>query len=302
VATLSPTLVVPIITEIAAERRMYLPMAGLVALFVAGGFEIVHRLLTGPNPRSPAARSGAAQIDRRAVTIVGAAGVLLSIGYCMLDARRLAMFETPLALWQDALVHQPGSSISQFNVGITLQTLGRQQEAIPHFEEAIRIKPDDGGTHNNLGFALMMVGRAPEAIPHIEKAIALKPDSAAAQNNLGMVLTNLGRPSEAIPHFQKALALKPKYAEAAVNLGVLLGRAGQPQAAVDQLEQALAWDPLLLDAFAPLTTAYMDLGQTATAVATAERAVAVARSLGRNDVAQQFTAWLAEHRSAAPAK
>src|SRR5262249_50656539 len=33
-AILSPTLVVPIITEMAAERRMYLPLASLLALFV----------------------------------------------------------------------------------------------------------------------------------------------------------------------------------------------------------------------------------------------------------------------------
>ncbi len=290
VAILSPTLVVPVITEIAAERRMYLPLAALVALAVGGVYVVLERRLVR---RWSASR--AAPVDRRPMFIVGAAGLLLALIYGALDAKRVAMFNDPLLIWQDALVHQPGSAISQFSVGITLTSLGRPQEAIPHFEEAVQLRPNDGGTHNNYGFALMLVGRAPEALPHIEKAIRLKPDSAAAQNNMGLVLSSLGRPGEALPHFQRALELEPQYADAAVNLGTLLGRAGQAQAAVDQLRKALSWAPDHLEAFAPLMTNYMDLGQTAEATATARRAVIVARDQGRTDLADQFTGWLQEH-------
>ena len=38
---LSPTLVVPIATEPVAERRMYLPLAALAAVFVAGLYALV---------------------------------------------------------------------------------------------------------------------------------------------------------------------------------------------------------------------------------------------------------------------
>ena len=40
---LSPTFVVPIVTEVAAERRMYLPLAGLVMLAVAGGYVLAQQ-------------------------------------------------------------------------------------------------------------------------------------------------------------------------------------------------------------------------------------------------------------------
>ena len=39
-AILSPTFFVPIVTEMAAERRMYLPLAALVVLFVVGGYQL----------------------------------------------------------------------------------------------------------------------------------------------------------------------------------------------------------------------------------------------------------------------
>ena len=203
VAILSPTLVVPIITEVAAERRMYLPMAGLVSLAIVGSYELLCLFLTHSK------RKAGGTADRRPLVFTCGAASLIALIYGALDVKRLAMFEEPLVLWQDAIVHQPGSSVSQFNVGITLSTQGRQAESIPYFEEAIRIKPDDGGTHNNLGFALLMTGLTAEAIEHIHRAIQLKPDSAAAHNNLGMALSGLGRMQEAGQEFGAALDCSP---------------------------------------------------------------------------------------------
>ena len=47
-AILSPTLVVPIVTEVAAERRMYLPLAALVAIAVVGAYRVLARLADSP--------------------------------------------------------------------------------------------------------------------------------------------------------------------------------------------------------------------------------------------------------------
>ncbi len=41
---LSPTLIVPIVSEVAAERRMYLPLAALAALVVIGGYRIAQQM------------------------------------------------------------------------------------------------------------------------------------------------------------------------------------------------------------------------------------------------------------------
>jgi len=291
-AILAPTLVVPIITEVAAERRMYLPLAALVAIAVVGGYELARRIADRPAPRARvASRSG---MPLMAVVV---AALLLACIASAVSARRLAVYNEPLELWQDALAFQPDSPLVRINLGITLIACGRAQEAIPHFEEAIRIKPHDGGTHNNLGFCLIKIGQPQEAIEHIERAIELSPDSAEAQNNMGLALAAVGRTTEAVDHFKQALELKHAYADAQVNLGVALGRLGRPQEAIVYLQQALRLDPDHPDAFAPLLHAYIELGRPADAIATAQRALQVARSQGRTEHANQFAAWLAEQRA-----
>jgi len=60
---------------------------------------------------------------------------------------------------------------------VVLSRTGRSQDAIPHFEAAIRIRPDYADAHYNLGVALAEIpGRLPEAIVHFEAAERIRPD------------------------------------------------------------------------------------------------------------------------------
>ena len=68
--------------------------------------------------------------------------------------------------------------------------------------------------HNNLGVTLKELGRLDEALASYNQAIALKPDYAEPHNNLGVALTDLGRLDEALASYNQAIALKPDYAEA----------------------------------------------------------------------------------------
>ena len=53
-----------------------------------------------------------------------------------------------------------------------------------HFEQALRIRPDDAEAHYNLGVALEQVGRLQEAMVHYEHALWINPDHAKAQKAL----------------------------------------------------------------------------------------------------------------------
>jgi len=70
-----------------------------------------------------------------------------------------------------------------------------------------------------LGAALKELGRLDEAIACYNQAIALKPDFAEAHSNLGNVLKELGRLDEALTSYNQAIALKPDFAEVYINLG-----------------------------------------------------------------------------------
>ena len=63
-----------------------------------------------------------------------------------------------------------------------MEQTGRVQEAIQHYEQALRINPDYAVAHYNLGVALEQAGRMPEAIQHYEQALRIKPDFVEAQN------------------------------------------------------------------------------------------------------------------------
>jgi len=141
------------------------------------------------------------------------------------------------------------------NIGAGLEHAGRVQEAIGHFEQALRINPDLAGAHCNLGVALRRMGRIQEAIKHYEQALRLEPDHAEVHNNLGVALEQTGRVQEAIGQYEQALRIQPDSVEAHYNLGMALLKVGRVQDAIEHYEQVLQLKPDFAEARAKLQLA-----------------------------------------------
>jgi tetratricopeptide (TPR) repeat protein len=148
---------------------------------------------------------------------------------------------------------------AHYNLGIALVQAGRVREAIEHYEQALRIKPDFAEAHNNLGNALLHLGKLAEEIGQYEQALRIKPDYAEAHYNLGNALLRLGKVSEAIGYYQQALRIKPDFAEAHYNLGIALVQVGRVQEAIEHYEQALRIKPDMAEARAKLQLAQQAL-------------------------------------------
>jgi tetratricopeptide (TPR) repeat protein len=157
------------------------------------------------------------------------------------------------------------------SLGISLGALGRQQEAIEHWKQAIQIEPDYAEAHYNLGVALMHMGNLEDAIEHYEQALRIKPDYAEAHNNLGVVLMGLGRAPEAAAQFEQVLRLNPASAGTHNNLGNALLRAGRIQDAISHYQQALQINPDHLEAHYGLAKALLGLGRAPEAAAQFEQ-------------------------------
>ena len=64
--------------------------------------------------------------------------------------------------------------------------------------------------HNNQGAALMQLGRAAEAVPLFQAALGLQPDNADAHHNLATAFKATGMLTEAVAQYEMCLARSPE--------------------------------------------------------------------------------------------
>ncbi len=262
----SPTLVVPIITEQAADRRMYVPLTAIVALATGG----VYWLLIRGSQRASASTSPRLDIQCRRPTLV----LLLaaSVAFSVLSWHRLRVYDSEVDVWKDVLANNSNNPEAYHAFGFQLQRAGRDADAIEQFQKALKLQPDHASAHLNMGLSLKRLGRLPEAIAEYRKAIAITPESALAHDNLGNALQAAGDIKGAIEQYRAAIALKPNFADAYNNLGVALLSQQHPQEAIEQFSQALDLKPDLVDANVNLGKALLADGRPADAVASLSRA------------------------------
>ncbi|HEY2840526.1 MAG TPA: tetratricopeptide repeat protein [Pirellulales bacterium] len=258
---LSPTLVVPMSDEIAAERRMYLPLAAIAALLVVGGYSVAQKftrkLPTETSPDPPGATP---------LTMTGGCALLIAAILFLLSANRVRYYDDPVKLWEDAVAHQAHDWLTQANYGDVLNKAGRPQDAVPHFQEALRLKPGRAPLHHNLAIALSGAGRLPEAIEQFEETVRIEPSSASYYHDLGAALLNAGQLEPAIERFETSLKLNPNSIVTQEYLATALLNADRPQEAIERFEQVLRIDPDSPGAQRKLAFALAKAGQPQAAI------------------------------------
>jgi tetratricopeptide (TPR) repeat protein len=129
------------------------------------------------------------------------------------------------------------------NLGLLATREGHVDEAIGHFQEALRVSPDYWIALENLGNAYRLQKRWDEARKTLERALAARPEDPEANYNLAMVFAQTGGEERAYEYLRKALQLRPTYAEALNNLGVLYLRSQRRDEAVAQFEECIRVAP-----------------------------------------------------------
>jgi tetratricopeptide (TPR) repeat protein len=183
--------------------------------------------------------------------------------------------EEAVGHYEQALRLDPKNALAHACLGDALRLQGKVGEAVGHYEQALRLDPKDALTHYNLGNALQLQGKLDEAISHYEQALRLDPKLALAHNDLGLALGAKGKLDEAISHYEQALRLDPKYAYAHYNLGSALHGKGKLEEAISHYEQALRLDPKLAVAHGSLGYALQFQGKLDEAIGHYEQAVRI---------------------------
>jgi Flp pilus assembly protein TadD len=155
---------------------------------------------------------------------------------------------------------------------------GRYAEAVPEWEKALQLVPDEFQSHNNLGVALMETGKVDDAVTHYRKAIKLNPQYFEAYNNLGEALAGKGADREAIVQFRKAVRLNPEFTVAHANLGLTLARTGKTDEAIRHLRTVVAATPDAAEAHRSLGHALAEKGDLEEAEVQLKQAVLLSES------------------------
>jgi adenylate cyclase len=121
-------------------------------------------------------------------------------------------YEKAIAEGERAVALDPGGATAHMFYAMSLNYVGRVEEAIPLFQKAIRLDPvGSTGLHLNFGHALRVAGRFEEAISAYKKSIQREPNNIFAHYGLAATYIWLGREKEARAEAEEVLRINPKF-------------------------------------------------------------------------------------------
>jgi Flp pilus assembly protein TadD len=170
-------------------------------------------------------------------------------------------FRTAEPLLKKALSQDQKNFQAWFDLGFVYNRLGRSEESIHAYRQAVAAKPDIFETNLNLGLMLARSNN-PEAEKFLRAAAKLKPSDhveegqARAWLSLGHLLENT-RPDDALEAYQKAASLTPRDPEPHISAGLLRERRSDFAGAENEYKQARVLDPRSSEVVIGLTNIYM---------------------------------------------
>jgi tetratricopeptide (TPR) repeat protein len=105
----------------------------------------------------------------------------------------LRRLEEAIASYQRALEIDPKKVEAHYNMGNTLDDMGRLEDAIASYSRALEIDPTDAATHNNMGNSLRKLGRFEEAIASFSRALEIDSSLKQARDALQILLSSLAK-------------------------------------------------------------------------------------------------------------
>jgi tetratricopeptide (TPR) repeat protein len=135
--------------------------------------------------------------------------------------------------------HRLHRSVLLYNIAQVYSAVGRIQEAITMYTEAMEIDPNYSEYYNERGGLYLKTGRPKDAERDLLRAIDLSPPYMEAWVNLGQSYCLLERWEDAVAAYSRALDLNPRQAVALAGRGQAYEELGQMPLALEDYEQSL---------------------------------------------------------------
>ncbi len=151
----------------------------------------------------------------------------------------------------------PKKALKEYERGLDAEHKGRQEEAIVHYEGALKIAPDYYPAHNNLGSLYLSKSDFQSAEAQFRESVRLNQNDAQSYFNLGNVLLLTGRFTESEAVLADGLRRRPDSAFARFLQGCVFARTGKSDEAEKHLREALQFDPSMSQAHLELVNVYL---------------------------------------------
>jgi len=135
------------------------------------------------------------------------------------------------------------------------------QDSLTVFRHACAVTSNNFLAHNNLATVLSEQGKNEEAVYHFNQVIRIRPFFSEGYYNRGTAYGELGLYDLAIADLQKAIRLNPDFVDAYYNLGTIYARLGQYNLAIEKYNKVLSMDPHHLLAYYSRGVAHLLLGR-----------------------------------------
>jgi Tfp pilus assembly protein PilF len=211
-----------------ADRFAYVPLIGLFIMIVWA--------LTNWAQRGAGFQSG----------LLAVAG-LLALGACVvLTSRQLSFWQNTTTLFEHALHVTRNNSCAHFSLGNQLADQGKIEDAMQHWESALKLEPARPDVHARIAGALSLQGDFAGAIARYRHALQIDPDHAEVLNNVAWLLATC--PEASLRDGPEAVRLALKACELTrfrrtIMVGTLAAahaEAGRFPEAVETAQQACA--------------------------------------------------------------
>jgi len=160
---------------------------------------------------------------------------------------RLQEWDRASAEYRLAIELMPGRRDSQRSLANTLFRGGHLAEAAREIEWLLVAEPDEPEIHNLFAAVLADQNRPEQAIAHYAEALRLRPDYFEARHDLALYLMQLGRIDGALAHYDLLTTLAPDDPRAWFQYGMALRRADRVEESDRRLARAVTLDPGLAE-------------------------------------------------------
>ena len=220
---LSPTSSILPIKDPIADRRMYLPILGLILIAI----DLLRRL----------------KVERKLLALGAAA---LMVATALATHARAEVWSDPILLWQDSALKSPNKVRAHFQLAFAYYEQGHFDLAVAEFQRTAELKPPTADLLYDWGLAYDALHQPELALAKLRQSAVLEA-TAQVFTQIAKVDAGQQRWAEALDALSTAEKLDPKFAITYVFRGKIYLNTNRAAEAVEQYQLALAIDPKVQD-------------------------------------------------------